>query len=135
MMQLSQFNNSNLNMKIRLVCLDGLGNLFFLFYNIDELLNGLNIGKNGRIEKIISIDRFVGLDNTNKELYENDVGILGEYKGSHGTFTCILKYDIKEMRFWWIDLISNQWISGRTTDAKLIGNIYENSQIELLNIK
>lgn len=122
-------------MKIRLVCLDGLGNLFFLFYNIDELLNGLNIGKNGRIEKILSTDRFVGLDNTNKEFYENDVGILGKYKSSHGTFTCILKYDIKESRFWWIDLISNQWISGRTTDAKLIGNIYENSQIELLNIK
>ena len=56
------------------------------------------------------------------DAYEEDIGILGQY-------TCILKYSVLEGRFWWTDIISNQWITGRPSDARLIGNRYDNPEL------
>lgn len=61
-------------------------------------------------------------DLTGVEVYESDIGQLGEY-------TCVLKFDATEGKFWWIDIISNQWIVGRPSDARIIGNISDNPEL------
>ena len=115
-----------LNIKVRFVCKDLSNNIFKLFYRLDDFLNGFNLANNGRIESIIAKNLLVGYDNRGKELYENDIGTLGDYPGSHGIFTCVLKFDEKNANFNWIDVVSHQIITGRPSDARLIGNIYEN---------
>ena len=114
-----------LDIKFRFVCKDLSKNIFTLFYRLDEFLNGFNLANNGRIESIIAKNLFLGHDNRGKEIYENDIGILGDYPGSHGIFTCVLKFDVKTAHFNWVDVVSHQIITGRPSDARLIGNIYE----------
>ena len=114
-----------LDIKFRFVCKDLSNNIFTLFYRLDDFLNGFNLANNGRIESILAKNLLVGYDNRGKELYENDIGILGEYPGSHGSLTCVLKFDAKTAHFNWIESSSNQIITGRPSDARLIGNIYE----------
>lgn len=66
-------------------------------------------------------------DLTGVEVYESDVGQLGEY-------TCVLKFNVTEGRFWWVDIISNQWIVGRPSDARIIGNIYDNPELSQMDV-
>ena len=118
-----------LDIKIRFVCEDLSKNIFTLLYRLDDFLNGFNFANNGRIESILAKNLLVGYDDTGEELYENDIGILGDYPGSHGTFTCVLKFDEKNAHFNWIDVVSHQFITGRPSDARLIGNIYETPEL------
>lgn len=60
--------------KIRFVCQDLSGNIFFLYHNVDELINGFNLAKNGRIEYIISKDLCTNhCDINHVDIYEGDI--------------------------------------------------------------
>jgi len=61
--------------KIRLVCEDVAGNIFYRYKTLDELLHGnYSIDNDGLIERILSKDLFAGLkDKKKQEVYENDV--------------------------------------------------------------
>lgn len=63
--------------------------------------------------------QFTGLpDRNGKDVWEGDIGRLGEY-------TCVLEWDDREARFWWLEVGSRQWITGRPSDAEIIGNCHE----------
>lgn len=89
-----------MKIKIRFVCQDLSKNIFYLYHNIDDFYNGLNLAKNGRIEKIISTDLFTGLRASDiKEIYEGDrINAIYCVKLS--------KYGLKD------DINNKRWYSG-----------------------
>ena len=70
----------------------------------------------------LELYQFTGQVKHGIEIYEGAIGILGEY-------CCVLEYSVREARFWWIDVKTRQWITGRPSDAKIIGHIRDNPEV------
>lgn len=113
--------------KFRFVCEDLSQQIFFLYYKIDDFIDGLSLGKIGRIEKIISKDQYTGLkDKNGVEIYKGDI-IKHSDKYYIAKFDLIFGLRFIDSRGYYV--IPIEPINRSQTSIEIIGNIHENPEL------
>ena len=110
--------------KFRFVCKDLSNKIFFLYYSLDDFINGFSLGNIGRIEEIISKDQYTGLkDINNIEIYGGDICEVPLDYGPGGIHVQIVKINLTKYDGWQL----KKWMFN--IGIEIIGNIHENHKL------
>lgn len=123
--------------KFRYACKDMAGDLFFHYFNLDDLTNRpIPLAHIGRIQEIIGRDQFTGLrDKQGKEIWEGDVlqcpagkGVVVWGNHSIGRDDWGIEHITPGFSLAWEDDSGHSGIEEKDR-VEVIGNIHENPEL------